>query len=203
MINGLASFLASCNDQTEALGRRSDRTVTMRTQRSEAADACSSFGVNAANPYTPITISAMLHRRMIRLLLIVAAFAVVAMHIGMLDHSAHAMGGDDSFGPTMAQPTRNAIHPMSGDASTVGHMSLSQVRDGHGHRSHPMSTTSTICELLVLAAAVGLFPFVVTKWWGQRRMHVLPSSSTLLEQPRRGLRRSRSPDLTMLCVAIC
>lgn len=145
----------------------------------------------------------MFHRRLIRLLLVISAFAVVAMHTGMLDHSMRRMDSVDSLGPAMAQSTREGAGAISGKSPTVGR-TRSHVAASQGHHSQPMpQAMSTICQLFILAAAVGVFPLVVAKFHGQRRVRVSPSSSTLLERPRRGSRRSRPPDLTMLCVAIC
>ena len=140
--------------------------------------------------------------------MIVAAFAIVAMHIGMADHTM-AMTPMDMSTPassdaaravsTLSMPMAHTVEPMQSSADATSARATST---GHRHQSPGAMTIAMVCQLLVLVTAAGC---VLHHLVAGRSKHAadLAPAEPVLEHPHRGLRPARPPGLTMLCVAIC
>lgn len=133
---------------------------------------------------------------------VISAFAVMAAHLGTIDHSMHMAGSvstpmlitrDTSYGPAVPHEaaSMSPVHTMT---STRG---MPTPRPNSGGMSMVM-----LCGLMVLATVLRA---VVRKLATSGRLSVVSvlAASSGSKRPQRGLRPARPPGLSMLCVVRC
>jgi len=142
--------------------------------------------------------------------MVIAAFAIVAMHVGMADHTMAMTSTDMDMSMHMSAssdaasmpPTPSMAHTVEPMHSAAGATSGRTTSTGDGHQSPGVMTIAMVCQLLVLVTAAGCVLRHLVAGRGKHSADLAPSKP-VLEHPRRGLRPARPPGLTMLCVAIC
>ena len=138
-------------------------------------------------------------RSLTTMTMVIAAFAIVAMHIGMADHTM-AMTSMEMSTPASSEVASMAhtVEPTQSAGTTSGRTAST----GHGQQSPGAMTIAMVCQLLVLVTAAG---YVLRHLVARRSRDSadLAPTEPVLEHPHRGLRPARPPGLTMLCVAIC
>lgn len=139
-------------------------------------------------------------RAIIRIVMIVAAFAVVAMHVGMPDQVSMMSGDMVDAAHGMSSPRLNvgAMMTSSGHSSAVGAPSPAS-----GHAPSPGMTMSAACQLLALACVVGLAWNTLIRRRGSSIVPFLSARASVRGAPRYRRLAGRPPDLSVLCVAIC
>ena len=141
------------------------------------------------------------HRTLTTMMMVIAAFAIAAMHVGTADRPMTmtpmdaSASGEAARMPSMAQSV-DQVQPAS---SAMSGGATSSVQGRHGLA---VMTMTMLCELLVLVAAAGYLLCRLVARRSTRSADLAPSTP-VLEHPHRGLRPARPPGLSMLCVAIC
>ena len=141
------------------------------------------------------------HRSLTTITMVLAAFAIVAMHVGTADHPM-TMTAMEVSASHHASPMPTMAHTVDVMQSAAGESSSRTTTAHDGHQGSCVMTIVMMCQLLLLATAVG---YVVHRLVARRSIQPAERAPSMpvLEHPRRGLRPSRPPGLTMLCVAIC
>lgn len=131
--------------------------------------------------------------------MIIGLFVVMAVHVGIGDHSDHLMSPGVSavaamnIRSTMLDVDAHQTHPMAvaGDSAVSGPANDGQETGGGG--------MATICQLLVVATIVGIFVrvMIACRW----SPGVIRQRATAFLRPT--VSKLRPPGLTVLCVARC